>query len=322
MSFNGHFAAHQDPFVLHKIKTNYFIQCSVAFRSPTAWGKELLCSLVVRQQILLCLFSGGIRVNTVWLLSFSIFGLCADISLHWYNWCSADGDASDVFWAKHQSCQLVMRRSWIWHWYWNFLSPWIVFLIVLSKYVVMPVEMPLKIRFATSTSGSECEQGSYMDWQGPRWSAHTHFCSVFASQQSNRSAMFLTGRSKLPSLLKTPKIRQNDSLVVCVPTQSCFSFCVKCQTYSNRWLQGLRNIPGWCLSAPFSGTWFNGQRENVGLSAWAELWGWSVLHRNTSCCFVAASRYVPGFRHLLSLIADVFGIKTLLQMLIFIFSKF
>ena len=52
-------------------------------RRLTAWVKKLLCSLVVRQQILVYLLSDGSRVNTLWLgvLSFSISGLCADISL-------------------------------------------------------------------------------------------------------------------------------------------------------------------------------------------------------------------------------------------------
>ena len=57
-------------------------------RNLTAWGVKLLCSLVVRQQILVYLLSDGSRVNTLWLgvLSFSISGLCADISLSWCHW--------------------------------------------------------------------------------------------------------------------------------------------------------------------------------------------------------------------------------------------
>lgn len=165
-----------------------------------------------------------------------------------------------MFWAEHQTCQLVMfpsgcvpfllRKSWTWHWYVDVISSsegWItshfMFSVVLSNYVVMPVDPPLKIRFSTSTVkmytfSSECDQASFKDWWGPKWSADITFCSIFASQQSNQSAMFfLTRRSKLPPSLKTLKVRQNDSLVVCVLTWSCFSICVKCQKYHTRKLR-------------------------------------------------------------------------------------
>ena len=60
------------------------------FRCLTVWAVKLLCSLMAQQQVLLYLLSDG-----RWVLSFSVFGLCADISLHWCHWCSVDG-TSDV----------------------------------------------------------------------------------------------------------------------------------------------------------------------------------------------------------------------------------
>ena len=66
-----------------KEKNIYIYVCvEDEFRSLTAWRMKLLCSVVVQQQILLYLLSDGSRLNTLLVLSFSIFGLCADISLH------------------------------------------------------------------------------------------------------------------------------------------------------------------------------------------------------------------------------------------------
>lgn len=222
-----------------------------------------------------------------------------------------------MFWAEHQTCQSVMfpsgcvpfllRKSWTWHWYVDVISSsegWItshlMFSVVLSNYVVMPVDPPLKIRFSTSTVkmytfSSECDQASFKDWWGPKWSADITFCSIFASQQSNQSAMFFNKEVKTSAFAENPE-GQTKWLTCCMCTdlELLQYLCemseishTKSQVIGN--IQGLCSIPGWCLSALLSQSWFNGQRENVGLSTWAELWGWCVLHRNGNCCFAAAS---------------------------------
>ena len=60
------------------------MDCGGQEKSPML-RKEATRSLVVRQQILVDLLSDGSRVNRLWLGW--LFGLCADISPHQYNWC-------------------------------------------------------------------------------------------------------------------------------------------------------------------------------------------------------------------------------------------
>ena len=60
-------------------------------RSLTVWGKTLLCSLVVRQRILLYCLPDVSRVNRLWR-----GGSCLFVSSHhWCHWCSVDS-TSDV----------------------------------------------------------------------------------------------------------------------------------------------------------------------------------------------------------------------------------
>ena len=58
---------------------------------------KLFCSLVVQQRLLQCPLPGCRKVSRLWLgwVSSSL-GLCADVSLWQYHWCSVDG---------YQSCQ-------------------------------------------------------------------------------------------------------------------------------------------------------------------------------------------------------------------------
>ena len=69
--------------------------------SLAVWGVNLLCSLVVQQQILLYLLADGSGVNRLWLGGCCIFGLCADISLHWCHWCFVDGTSNDLGGCSH-----------------------------------------------------------------------------------------------------------------------------------------------------------------------------------------------------------------------------
>ena len=56
----------------------------------------------------------GEQTVSGWVLSFKIFGLCADISLHWCHWCSVDGTSdflgsfSSCFYTGQQAANLAI----------------------------------------------------------------------------------------------------------------------------------------------------------------------------------------------------------------------
>ena len=126
-------------FIYESFSTSSFSLCMLHHRKTVTkttfksrvwrlnWGvsqsEQWSCSVVwwKCQQILLYVLSDGSRVNRLWLsgwlLSFSIFGPCADISLHWCHWCSADG-TTDVLVGLITSCfesecfLLLLCKSW------------------------------------------------------------------------------------------------------------------------------------------------------------------------------------------------------------------